>query len=961
MVSEVLAADLSRLFEAAKLGPRPFGELRQKAEILYERPLDVDAERVLQAMRTDNDGGGVRAVMREQLARWDFEPDSAWGNGTSPNTRARRDVVYAAMSLDAEYRRLLDTILPYFETEPLTVIASKRWERWYTPERRAGHSYYAEAFSGYLRSSQHWLEESILALDETTTAVVERLADPTRTEPYQSKGLVVGYVQSGKTASITGVSAKAADAGYRLVIILAGTQNMLRNQTQRRLDKELLGAELVEDEYLDDADWDDFLRHGARPSMLGAFDWIRLTGRSHDYRKLTAGAIETLKFPKLLADHRFNQPENLFVANAKLLVVKKNAAVLDKLAKDLARVNRGGELAEVPGLVIDDESDQASVNTVRPPISVEEETERTRINRAIVGLMKTLPRAQYVGYTATPFANVFIDPADAEDLFPRDFIVSLSRPPGYLGASDFHDLQGPPLDIGLDPYRSNERAFVRAVYGDDTANADLQRAIDSYILSGALKLYREGRSANHYRHHTMMVHTSHLTADHRHQLAVVQDLLSKAGYQTGECANRLRELFDTDFAPVSVSRAPDLPFPATFKDLEREIGDVIGRLYEGANPVLLVNSNADADRLAFDAEPVWKIIVGGSKLSRGFTIEGLTVSYFRRKSPTADTLMQMGRWCGFRPGYLDLVRLFIARAEPGDPATNDLYEVFEAICRDEESFRAELKRYAMPDGNNDPITPIDVPPLVASHLDWVRPTSRNKMYNATIGFRNFGGQVSEHRLAPTAEDDIQFNEKLLRELLESIELKKYELTLDSSDNSRLVAVAGLLPSLRLESILKRYRWNDHRRLLSAELEFLTASQGDTEIDDWAVVLPQLSQSGGTDGVWQVAGRELSVHLRRRSQDTNLVNAYAGPTERAIAAVVAGVSTRSGTTSPGLRSLSHVRRGVLLLYPIAHVVRVPDGWIPTMGFTLVFPPNHILKQIGFVVRNPEHPDEPVVSA
>lgn len=950
-----LASDLRRIFAAAKLGPRPLSDLRAKAEILYEEPVPAEMPAVVGAIRSEGDGGPVRAVMREHLARWDFEPGADWANSSKPNTRARRDAIYDAMAMTEDERRAIDNALPFFEAEPITVIASKRWERWYTEERRAGRTYYWNAFAGYLRETQGWLEESILSLDETTTAVVERLADPIRKEPYQSKGLVVGYVQSGKTANITGVVAKAADAGYRLVIVLAGTQNMLRNQTQRRLDKELLGAELIEDEYLDDADWDAFLRHGAMPSVLGAFDWTRLTGRSHDYRKLTAGAIETLKFPKTQLSRRFNEPENLYGARAKLLVVKKNAAVLDKLARDLERVNGKSELSEVPTLVIDDESDQASVNTVRPPASAEEETERTRINKAIVGLLKTLPRAQYVGYTATPFANVFIDPADAEDLFPRDFIVSLRRPPRYLGASDFHDLHGLPQRTETDPFRSNERAYVRAVYGDDTSNAELQRAIDSFIVSGALKLYREARSDFQFRHHTMIVHTSHLTADHRQQLALVRSLLGDGGYQTGECLPRLRALFDEDFTPVSRFRAPELPAPAGFEDLEAELGEVITRLYDGGNPVLLVNSNADADQLAFDAEPVWKIIVGGSKLSRGFTVEGLTVSYFRRRSPTADTLMQMGRWCGFRPGYLDLVRLFIARAEPGDADGHDVYEVFEAICRDEDSFREELRRYAMPSDDSEPITPRDIPPLVASHLDWVRPTSRNKMYNARIDFRNFGGRPSEHRLAPTGDGDIRLNENLFRELLESLQLDEAELR---ADEAKVRALIGVAAGDAVRLVLDTYRWHERRKLVAAELEFLSGAQGDPEIDDWAIIVPQLERSG-TEAHWDVGGRRLSVHLRTRFQATNLVNAYSGPEDRKVAAVISGAADSQSINTAAAR-LRQSRRGVLLIYPIAHTKKISKEWMPTMGFTLAFPPNHIRRQIGFVVRNRQQPDEPIVA-
>jgi hypothetical protein len=494
------------------------------------------------------------------------------------------------------------------------------------------------------------------------------------------------------------------------------------------------------------------------------------------------------------------------------------------------------------------------------------------------------------------------------------------------------------------------------VYGDDASNTQLQRAIDSFLVSGALKLYREAKSNHRYRHHTMIVHTSHLTAEHRQQLDLVKSLLVEGGFQTGECMPRLRELFHEDFARVTQSRAPELPTPDAFEDLEVELGEVITRLYAGGNPVLLVNSNADADQLAFDAEPVWKIIVGGSKLSRGFTVEGLTVSYFRRRSPTADTLMQMGRWSGFRPGYLDLVRLFIARAEPGDSDGHDVYEVFEAICRDEDSFREELNRYAMPSDDTEPITPRDVPPLVASHLDWVRPTSRNKMYNATIDFRNFGGRPSEHRLAPASDDDIRFNEKLFRRILESLELEEADLR---ADEARVRALVGVAPGDAVRSVLDNYRWHERRKLLAAELEFLSGSQGDPELDDWAIIVPQLER-GGTEAHWDVGGRRMSVHLRTRFQPTNLVNAYSGPEDRKVAAVIS-CATDAQNINVGVERLRRPRRGVVLVYPIAHTKTVSKGWTPTIGFTLAFPPNQIRRQIGFVVRNRQHPDEPIVAA
>lgn len=899
----------------------------------------------------------VRAVLRQWLAGWDFASEGDWTSGTAPNTRLRRDAIYDSMELSATARLACDEFLPFFEAEPITVIAAEHWEPWYSLERRTTRDFYWKAFSGYLRSSRDWSEESILSLDQTTTAVVERLADPTQATAYQAKGLVVGYVQSGKTANITGVVAKAAGAGYRLIVVLAGTQNMLRDQTQRRVDRELLGAEQLEDEYVDDADWADFLRHGAKPSALGSFDWVRLTTRTHDYRKLHAGAIESLRFKKSDPQRPFNDPVNLYRSDARLVVAKKNGTVLAKLAKDLERANSGGELAEVPTLIIDDESDQASVNTIRPPADPEAETERTRINQSIVDLIGALPRAQYVGYTATPFANVFIDPGNAVDLFPRDFIVSLPRPPGYLGVRDFHDLDGRPAGLLPDSYESNECAFVRPVYDEDGTDEELRRAIDSFVLTGALKLYREAQTDFRFKHHTMIVHTSHLTADHRVQVQRVRDMLSEGGYLTGECLPRLRKLLESDFRPVSQLRRPELPFPRRLSDVDPEIGETISRLYGGANPVLLVNSNADADQLAFDAEAVWKIVVGGAKLSRGFTVEGLTVSFFGRKSPTADTLMQMGRWCGFRRGYDDLVRLFIARAA-GPDGDFDVYEAYEAICRDEESFREELRRYATPPEEGELITPRDVPPLVASHLDWVRPTSRNKMYNATIDFRNFGGRPSEHRLAPIVDEDVTFNERLFANFLGSLDLASDELR-DAS--IAIDAIFGVADPESVLGLLKDYRWLDRRPLLAPELEFLRGDHGDPEIKDWAIVAPQL-QRGSVRVKWPIKEWEFSVHLRKRAPNTHLVNAYAGPDDRAIASAVAGITPgHEVSANRAMRDLIRPERAVMLVYPIAHRANSGKNWHPTMGFTLVFPKNGIRRQIGFVVRNQDQPYEPIVSA
>ena len=199
--------------------------------------------------------------------------------------------------------------------------------------------------------------------------------------------------------------------------------------------------------------------------------------------------------------------------------------------------------------------------------------------------------------------------------------------------------------------------------------------------------------------------------------------------------DRLQTLFLTDFRPVWRVWARQLEFPADFKECLPYIGRCLERLNSGPKSVLIVNGRKEnePDAPDFDRDDVWKIIVGGTKLSRGYTVEGLTVSYYRRAATAADTLMQMGRWFGFRRGYMDLMRLFIGRAEGAKSL--DLYAAFEAICRDEMEFRNELIQYALPGDDEDPVTPMQVPPLVTQHMEDLPVTAKNKLWNAEYQIR----------------------------------------------------------------------------------------------------------------------------------------------------------------------------------------------------------------------------------
>ena len=302
------------------------------------------------------------------------------------------------LGIDAEGEEALLVKRPLFRDETLVITAP--WDRWYNAAVADNHSFYWSHYRDYLLKVRGWPEQNVTSLDVATSDVVERLADPTRAAAHQAKGLVVGYVQSGKTANFTGVAAKAIDAGYRLVIIMTGTIEMLRAQTQRRMDMEMIGRQNIlgdltpeqaaasKVDYQDDNSWidGDFVDLGEDEL---ATEILRLTQHHKDYQK----QFRTLKIERLEMGRPLYDAQNLFRSAARIAIVKKNAAVLRKLVTDI-RANKNA-FAEIPVLLIDDESDQASINTVDPEKVREairegrEFKKRRAINEQIAAMLST--------------------------------------------------------------------------------------------------------------------------------------------------------------------------------------------------------------------------------------------------------------------------------------------------------------------------------------------------------------------------------------------------------------------------------------------------------------------------------------------------------------------------------------------------------------------------------------------
>ncbi|OBB45418.1 Z1 domain-containing protein [Mycobacterium sp. 852002-51961_SCH5331710] len=885
----------------SKSEPKPMLK-RVRFELEEADVSDDFAEAALVEAITSTDvNAPARYEFHIQLSKWDALPDPTWATNTAPYSQERRDAILTALGFSTEAQEAINDAF-HVNLSGAVVISGKPadWDPWYDVE--SGRSFYWDGYRGVLES-KGWDPDAIGELSRLTDEVVKRLANPAREDPYQSKGLVVGHVQSGKTANFTGVIAKAIDAGYKLVIVLTGTIELLRGQTQRRIDMELVGEEnilggvprdneelIASVDYIGDGDIDwyegKFVSYGKDPKELGLPGIRRLTGARDDYKLLKAG-LGYLDFRQ--TDHLVDparplyDPQNLYRPDIRVAVVKKNSRVLRKLVQDLQSTKT--DLGEIPTLIIDDEADQASINTTRPKKDKdkdsEEEKERTAINRLIAQLLTELKRAQYVGYTATPFANVFVDPEDSEDIFPKDFIVSLEPPPGYMGGKAFHDLDRDNSDEDSEAdeeptvANSNQKAFVRSLRAgpdnQDARDKEMRGALDAYVLAGAIKLHRAVALGKPklFRHHSMLVHESVSTTEHEMLASDIRRVWASAGYDLPMGLKRLQNLWTTDFQQVTAARAPEAPAIGSFAELIPFIGQAVDRIQEGVNPVVIVNGKAEKDYLQadinFQAGDVWKILVGGTKLSRGFTVEGLTTTYYTRRTTAADTLMQMGRWFGYRLGYGDLVRLYIGRNVPGPRKTViDLYKAFEAIVRDEEDFRDELRKFQGFDDDGRPrVRPMDVPPLVYQSLPYLKPTSSNKMYNAELTEQGEGGKVVDFNQQGEHDDEVNVAHfQAVQPLLDAANKEGKFFYINESGTPRpWNARYGLVDADALIEVVSKFQWANNFKF-DPYLAFMRKAIAEGTLKDWAIIVPELDSLPERT----VGGRNLRIIRRYRRPD-----------------------------------------------------------------------------------------------
>jgi len=1005
VIDDAVSAAIGRVLDGLQ-GYPPEQLLAEVNHRLRGKAPQIDEVTLLDAITDADPNDPLTIKFHILLSRWDTEDDAQWtptvdGAPTDAGTPARRACVLEILELSSGAAARIDERFPVHGSDTVVIAeTSDEWTPWDAQARVKERSFYWEAYRGVLEKKLS--PYAVDRLDYATDQVVRRLADPSGAKAYQSKGLVVGHVQSGKTANFAGVIAKAVDAGYRLIIVLTGTVDLLRAQTQRRLDAELVGQEnilggidpadtdlLAEVDYAGtgDRDWlaGRFMSLGVEPRAVNRPAIRRLTGLDFDYRALKAG-LTTLDFVagNELKDPRLPlwNPANVHGTDVRLAVVKKNKAVLTKLVDDLRRLHT--KLGDVPTLIIDDEADQASVNTANPNRNLPDQVARTAINRLIAQLLGLLKRGQYVGYTATPFANVFVNPDDVEDIYPRDFIISLEPPDGYMGGREFHDLDGVPDNPTF--ANSNELAYVRNLTAnlanEPAVRAEIQAALDAYVLSGAIKLWRAAAQdvPGRFSHHTMLVHQSVKVADHDALATLVLSVWRNAGYSSAQGLRRLNDLWRDDFLPVSDARADGEPVPRDWKALEPFVGEAVDKILTGNSPVAVINGDTNSQYaqpdLDFQSHDVWKILVGGTKLSRGFTVEGLTVSYYTRRTMAADTLMQMGRWFGYRAGYRDLVRLYVGRNVAGPRGTTvDLYATFEAIVQDEEDFRDELRTFqGLNDDGTPRVRPIDVPPMVFQSLPWLRPTQAQKMYNAVLSWKGQGGRIQDYSLQPDRKARVNADHfRAVGPLLDALTQQGTFVSYHGGTIGTWDGRFGIVPADVVRSVVQQFRWADGYDF-GPTASFMDQVIGEGKLVDWLVVLPQ-PQGVASHKIFLPKGEPdrapLPVVTRRRRTDRS---GFSGsdPRRRFALEVVAGGIDPAllATTSAGARALALLQqndealrlrtptRGAMLLtlaYDTEHgFMPKPSedldvGDVATL-FSLAFPQLSAPRgRIGFSVR------------
>ena len=828
-------------------------------------------------------------------------------------------------------------------------------------------------------------------IDRVSDEVLSSIEEPKRNGPWDRRGLVMGNVQSGKTGTYTGLICKAADAGYKVIIVLAGMHNNLRSQTQVRLDEGFLGFTLSKSS------------RGAR-EPVGVFNYDRNPKADSVTHKFEKGDFDN-NAAKKFQIHPGGHPL--------LFVVKKNTRVLENLlawingfATDLDSDTGRKIHKNIPLLVIDDEADQASIDiraiTLDESGDTDPEHDPSVINGHIRKILYAFDKSAYVGFTATPFANIFINDQNTsreygKDLFPESFIINLEAPSNYIGASEVFgidaneelgiedkaplpivesvydyvdDLNDTRQTIGWMPPRSSGKIDHIPLYNkNDEIPPSLHKAILCFILSTLARSYREPSPI----FNSMLVHVTRITNVQKrvkiqvesHLKSIIHRIKLGDGSFRPTIFEEFREIWFDKYIPTSKICGESYILP--------EWGYVESNLGKVASSIQVMEINGSAsDSLNYEthaASGLNVIAVGGDKLSRGLTLEGLIVSYFLRSSRMYDTLMQMGRWFGYKEKYLDLCRLF---------TTDELRGWFRHIAIASEELRQEFNYM-----NTIKATPVMYGLKVRSHPAMMI-TSQVKMRSGTRMKLSYAGDISETTIFYRDPNAISRNLEAARSLIEKIGVEKGKI-------KKSCYVWSEVKSDEITNFLAQYQTHPDARRANTKLlsDYITLQVNQNELTDWTVVLTSIQKNNkqkSADGKKMVTndvgeyfwGLNVGSIYRDDVEELDKKNRYTikrlvDPSHefidlndvqiakaKEITVNLWQVSTRKNKSSEppaapggkGTRKVRDKKNGLLLLYPLTdfETSSSEKAAKPIMGIALSFPDSDTAQEITYVVNN-----------
>ena len=569
---------------------------------------------------------------------------------------------------------------------------------WYNAAKKDIEAKYWERYRNYLIADQGFNNSIVDTLDETTNIIMDMLGNPKSNLNFSRKGLVIGDVQSGKTSTYTALINKAADAGYKIIFLLTGTIEKLREQTQRRLDAGFIGLDSTA------------FNRDKNQIFFGVGQYDRsITGFS-----ITSTVSDfNTKFANQFNGRLIGIPSPI------LFVLKKNKSVLEKLEQWIRLYNAdvNGTIS-TPMLLIDDEADNASVNTKK------DDESPTAINTCIRKLLKLFTKSNYVAFTATPYANIFINPDSndemlEDDLFPRHFIYALEAPSNYIGARDIFSVEGKyhymlKCNNDCEDYvpEKHKKEFI-----PELLPISLKEAIASFFIANTIRDLR----GDEKKHRTMLINISRFI---NVQERICQDVQSYAKalqrtlkhYSLADDALEhpeikfIKYVYEEHYSNLkdyNNDEEKNYEWTEILKHLSRSAASIVVKTVNGGNAKNVLNYDD------YKEDGLRLIAIGGFSLSRGLTLEGLMISYFYRNSKMYDTLMQMGRWFGYRDHYADLCQVWMSEQSA---------EWYEYISEATDELRQQVKRMI-----NWNLTPEDFGLGVRSDLNTLLVTAINKM------------------------------------------------------------------------------------------------------------------------------------------------------------------------------------------------------------------------------------------